>query len=87
MYTINIVWVGVKRCEGVSGHEGNIFLGPHYLWVQKVQMNLVTKGRVWVFPSPLNITKTLPSVIEWQTTINKSLPQPQILGQKAKSYH
>ena len=45
---------GYKQVWGSSG----MFFCPHHLWVQKVQTNDITVGRIWVSPPPHGITTT-----------------------------
>ena len=43
-------------------------------WLQKVQINLITAGRIWVSSPPLSVPITQLAFIEWQCTICRSSP-------------
>ena len=77
-------FVGHEQHKVPSCPKTDIFASsPH--WVQKVQMNLITRGRVQVSPLPLSVLITQPALIEWESIIHRSLLPPKILGQKIKA--
>ena len=73
---------------GVSVRYGarKVFLGSNHLPVQKIQMNLITAGSVWV-SHHLWVQKLLKLHTHIQNTSHRSLPPPKVLGQKAKNNH
>ena len=66
-----------------------MFQHPHYLWVQKFQIDSTTAARVCPHNlcQALSVPTTQHAFTEWQGTICRSLSPPKTLRQNYKSNH
>ena len=74
-----------KVSPGDSLGARNMFLCPHCLWEQKVQMHSITVGMVQVSPPLLSISTAQCAFIEWQGSIHRSPPPLNFWGKKSKA--